>query len=348
VLTTTGRSSPAATDRWHERRFRAMGSTAHLVVLGGSDALAGGAVREVERLESLWSRFRPDSDVSRCNAAATSGTPVRVAPETIDLLECAVAMWRSTAGRFDPTVLQALEANGYDETFERVRARTADVVVVSAPADRSPIRLTFTRSGPAAGGPAREPEPAPGCDGIGIDRAANTVTLHDGAGLDLGGIGKGYTADLVAEALVANGATGACVALGGDVRAAGTGPDGGPWPVPVEDPFDERRTLFTHPLGDGSSGQRAIVTSTCRFRRWRHRGRERHHILDPATGAPAASGIAAVVVADAVAWRAEALAKAVLVAGPDDGRELLERHGVEGWIVHDHDARTSRDRGTPG
>jgi thiamine biosynthesis lipoprotein len=110
--------------------------------------------------------------------------------------------------------------------------------------------------------------------------------------------------------------------------------------IPVEDPFDEQRTLFTHPLRNG-----AIVTSTRLYRRWRHRGADRHHILDPATGAPAASGIAAVVVTDAVAWRAEALAKAALIAGPEAGRELLERHGVEAWIVHDHLADRSRATG---
>jgi thiamine biosynthesis lipoprotein len=338
VLTTAERA-PSTADQWHERRFRAMGSTAHLVVRGGTGAMADDAVREIERLESRWSRFRRDSDVGRCNASAGTGLAVRVAPETVDLLELAVALWRSTEGRFDPTVLRALEANGYDETFERVRARAAGLVIASAPAGRSPMRLTVPRFGSTAAGPAREPEPAPGCDGIEIDRAAATVTLPAGTGLDLGGIGKGYAADLIAERLVVAGAAGVCLALGGDVRAAGEGPDGGRWMVPVEDPFDERRTLFTHPLTDG-----AIVTSTRLFRRWRHCGTERHHILDPATGAPAAGGIAAVVVADAVAGRAEALAKAALVAGPDAGRELLVRHRVEAWIVHDHD----HDRGTRG
>ncbi|HZP30691.1 MAG TPA: FAD:protein FMN transferase [Acidimicrobiia bacterium] len=312
-------------ERWHERRFRAMGSTAHLVVRGGPESAVDWAVAEVARLESLWSRFRPTSDVARCNAPAAAGRPVPIARETVDLLERAIAMWRLTGGRFDPTVLHALEANGYDETFERVRARAADRVIVSAPAGRPPLRLTISRRAP---GPVDEPGHAPGCAGIVLDRADRTVRLPAGVGIDLGGIGKGFAADLVARGLVERGAAGACVALGGDVRTGGRGPGDGPWLVPVEDPFDEQSVLFTHALDDG-----AIVTSTRLFRRWVHDGRLRHHIIDPATGAPADTGVAAVVVADRVAWRAEALAKAALIAGLHDGRALLEGHGVEAWIV---------------
>ena len=57
--------APDPTECWFERRFRAMGSSAHVVVRGGSDELADWAVREVARLEDLWSRFRPGSDVGR-------------------------------------------------------------------------------------------------------------------------------------------------------------------------------------------------------------------------------------------------------------------------------------------
>ena len=328
---TSSRDVAGGADRWHERRFRAMGSVAHLVVRGGDGSVVEWAVAEIARLEALWSRFRADSDVARCNAAsaAEARTRVRVAPETCELLTRAVSMWRSTEGRFDPTVLRALEANGYDETFERVRARNAGasgLAVVSAPRGREPIRFAIPRAGAATRRVG--PEAAPGCAGIVIDGADRCVALPNGVTLDLGGIGKGYAADLVAEGLVARGAVGACVSLGGDVRAAGDGPSEGRWAVPVEDPLDESREMFTYPLEQG-----AIVTSTVRFRQWVHLGRRCHHIIDPATGAPARTGVVAVVVADAQAWRAEVLAKAALVAGVDAGRALLERHGVEAWIV---------------
>jgi thiamine biosynthesis lipoprotein len=147
------------------------------------------------------------------------------------------------------------------------------------------------------------------------------------------------SADLVATGLVARGAAGACVGLGGDVRVAGRGPDGGAWVIEVEDPFDETRTLCSRTLLDS-----AIVTCTTRFRRWTRGGEVLHHIIDPATGASADHGATAVVAVGDAAWWAEGVAKAALVAGIDDGIALLERLGVAGVIVGDHGDRYATSR----
>jgi thiamine biosynthesis lipoprotein len=171
--------------------------------------------------------------------------------------------------------------------------------------------------------------PAPGCSGISLDIDRSTVWLPADVGLDLGGIGKGYAADVVAAGLVARGARGACVAVGGDVRCSGRGPIGGSWEIDVEDPIAPDRTLFAHRIGDG-----AIVTSTRRLRRWRHGGRWRHHLIDPSTGEPAEGDVTAVVVADSTAWQAEGWAKAAFVAGAG-ALDLLDRAGRTAWIVHD-------------
>ncbi|MFA5885266.1 MAG: FAD:protein FMN transferase, partial [Acidimicrobiia bacterium] len=307
---------------WVDHRFPAMGSHAHLVLLGDT-ADAEWAEREVRRLELHWSRFAPTSDVSRANRAA-GRNEVAVAPETILLVEEAVDWWHRTDGWFDPTVLHALEALGYDATFTEVRDRPAGLPVVrSAPPGRPELRI-------AAVGRTPEPAPAPGCAGIETDRAAGTLRLPHGVGLDLGGIGKGKAADRVAAGLRARGVTAACVSLGGDVRAygAGNGPDGRGWAIPVEDPGDESRVLFTHTVDDG-----AIVTCTDRFRRWVYGGRVQHHLVDPTTGLPADTGLTAVVVADTTCARAEVLAKAAFVGGPGRGGALLARFGVDAWFV---------------
>jgi thiamine biosynthesis lipoprotein len=292
-------------------------------VLLGDDAAADWVEREVLRLERRWSRFVPHSDVCRANDAA-GVHPVAAATETLDLVADAIAWWRRTDGWFDPTVLHALEAIGYDTTFTEVRARSAAIPVVrSAPPGRRELRI------PAVGRAPRS-SPAPGCAGIVIDRAAGTLLLPDGVGLDLGGIGKGAAADRVAAGLRARSVAAACVSLGGDVRGfgAGNGPGGRGWAVPVEDPDDESRVLFTQVIDDA-----AIVTTTDRFRRWVHAGREQHHLVDPATGLPARTGLAAVVVADRSCARAEVLAKAAFVAGRERGEALLARFGVESWFV---------------
>jgi thiamine biosynthesis lipoprotein len=315
---------PATDLHWVDRRFAAMGSTAHVVVLGGETAHLDWAQGEAERLEALWSRFRAASDVARCTRdAGTRATPVE--PETIELVEQAVHAWHATAGRFDPTVLRALEAAGYDQSFEIVRDRPRTRTVVrSAPPGHAAIDVVIDD---LLRGQA---DPAPGCRGVTVDRERGTVALPAGVGLDLGGIGKGAAADRIAEGLVARGAAGACVAFGGDVRAAGVTPGGVAWPIPVEDPFDESATMLTVPLADA-----AVVTSTRVFHRWVHDGVSQHHLIDPATGRPADRGVAAVVVQAPQAWWAESLAKAALVAGVQVGLDLLGRHGVTGWVVDD-------------
>jgi FAD:protein FMN transferase len=118
--------------------------------------------------------------------------------------------------------------------------------------------------------------------------------------------------------------------LGGDMRVLGIGPDGSDWSIEVEDPFDEARSLFTATLDND-----AIVTSTRLFRRWKTNDGGAHHLIDPRTGMPATAGVAAVVARAHDASYAEAIAKAVLVAGPQLGPELAARSSASCWFVLD-------------
>jgi thiamine biosynthesis lipoprotein len=268
-----------------------------------------------------WPISRRDGAGSSPTATWPGSTPpVRVAPETVQIVARAVWLTHRTGGCFDPTVLRALEACGYDETFSVVRARRGEPTrsFVSAPPRQPPLRFAAL---PVA-------RPVPGVAGVEIDRAGGTIAVPHGVTLDLGGIGKGCAADRLVRRLLADGADAACVGIGGDVACGGAGPIDGSWDIEVEDPFVDDRTWFVARLRAGG-----IVTSTRRVRRWRHEGRWQHHIIDPRTGAPSASAVEAVVVADRVAWRAEGLAKAALVAGMEQGRALLDRFRVAGWLL---------------
>ena len=119
------------------------------------------------------------------------------------------------------------------------------------------------------------------------------------------------------------------MSIGGDLRACGEAPDGA-WQVPVEDPIDESRTAFFHALAAG-----ALVTSTTRIRAWQRDGRVFHHLIDPATGDSARSGIAAVVATAPDVWWAEGVAKAIVVAGAGAGRSLARGTNVHAWIFLD-------------
>jgi FAD:protein FMN transferase len=287
---------------WSVRRFHAMGSDAHVLVRStNAPALARWAVREVERLEQSWSRFRRDSDLMVLNRAAGTGW-VAVTDLLAFALGRARAAYELTNGYFDPTVHGALVALGYDRTFHDLPATPPVMTTCRAPGFNL---VTFDDSAPGA-----------------------RVALPEGVTLDLGGIGKGLAVDVVVDGLLARGASSICVSLGGDLRVAGVGPDpDGSWEVEVEDP-KSGRDWFRFALVD-----EAIAQSTVALRRWRDRnGTERHHLVDPSSGASAESGITSVVVTTRDAWQADVLAKAVLISGRQGGLELLDRARADGWL----------------
>jgi thiamine biosynthesis lipoprotein len=268
-----------------ELLFRAMGTEIHVVVTGGHEALADAARRRLFDLERRWSRFLPDSEVSRLNAAA--GSPVAVTAETRLLVERAVEAWRLTGGGFDPTVLGAVVRAGYDRTFEAL--------------DGTPGHSDLLT----------------GCTDIVID--GSTVRLPARTGFDPGGVGKGLAADLVALEVMASGAAGVCVNAGGDLRVAGDSPDGRSWTVAVE------HAWFDAPLTNVGLVEGAVATSTTLRRRWTVGGQSRHHVIDPATGAPSTTDLTMATVIAGEAWLAEAMAKAVLLRGSARAFDVLDR-----------------------
>ncbi len=146
-----------------------------------------------------------------------------------------------------------------------------------------------------------------------------------GVGFDPGGIGKGLAADLVVAELLAAGAEGACVHIGGDLRVEGCGP----WRVDVADPFDSRRPAVAA-LALSAGG---LATSSRLRRTWWRGGARRHHIIDPVTGRPADTDVVAVTVITGEAWRAEVLATSALLAGVAGALRVLEDAGATGLVV---------------
>ncbi len=287
-----------------------MGGAAHVLVVGGRD-LTQAAHDRILDLEARWSRFRADSELSLLNGMP--GMPIIVSPETYELVDKAVFGWRQTRGRFDPTMLPALVAVGYDRSFELLAADSRQA--------------------------ALSQRAAPGCAGIVLDPADHTVTLPLGVTIDPGGIGKGLAADIVVRELRAAGADGAMVNLGGDVRVVGRSPEGIGWTVSVEDPFDESSELTRVHLVDG-----AVATSSRLLRRWRRNGADVHHLIDPATGGSMDGDVAAVTVVAGEAWWAEIMAKAAFAAGPAGAASVLvnaaalvvdmngQRHATPGFV----------------
>jgi FAD:protein FMN transferase len=311
-----GAGAPGLRTR-HDVEVKAMGGRVHLVVLGDVDGPCRGPalVDLVDRgaarfadLEARWSRFRPDSEISRLNAA--HGAAQLVSPSTYALIERAVAAWRMTGGRFDPTVLPALLQLGYDRSHEDLAApppagwRAVDV----APVPRCP---------------------APGGRAVGLVPAIGAVRLAPGTALDPGAIGRGFAADLVAAELMGAGADGVLVNVDGDVRVSGRGPADGAWLVAIEDARRPGHELARLALADG-----AVATSSARRRCWGRAGQAVHHVVDPRTGRPVDGGLASVTVLAGDAWMAEALSTAALVEGADTAAAFLAERHATALLVH--------------
>jgi thiamine biosynthesis lipoprotein len=272
--------------------FRAMGTHVDVLVPVGREASVARAVAIFTAWTRRCSRFDATSELSRLNAAA--GRPVIVSVGLFDAIAAAMDAARATDGVFDPTVLRRLEELGYDRTFAQVPAGI-----------------------PAA---IRPPGPWEGSwRSVRLDRATRTVELPAGTGLDLGGIAKGMAVDAAVEALREAGVTPAAVNAGGDIAVAGI-PAGQPeWRIAVETRGGGHVVALEHG---------ALATSSTERRRWTRGDSEVNHLIDPRTGAPAATGVASVTVAALRCTQAEVAAKTALLLGPVEGAAFIRRTGL--------------------
>lgn len=289
----------------HELTFACMGTRVRLV--GGDLAALAGARTWLEGFDARLSRFRPASELCALN------DDPRVTVPASALLRAAVgaALWAAeqTGGLVDPTLLGALCRAGY----ERSRVGVAPAGLRDALAWAPPRR-------------AAHAHPAGAWRSVRVLDAAGAIERPPGVALDTGGTSKGLAADAVAQRL---GATGRhAVDCGGDVRVAGAGAEREPFELEVAHPFtgEPVHRLW---LGPG-----AVATSGIDARLWHTPGGGyAHHLLDPASGAPAWTGLVSVTAVAPTALEAETLAKAALLRGPAAARALLAADG--GVLVHD-------------
>lgn len=284
-----------------DETFRALGTDVRLIATGpGARGALARARREILDYHARMSRFLPDSELSTLNA-----DPREVVPASA-LLRSAVraGLWaaRRSGGLVDPCLLGALEAAGYERSFE-----------AGAPLP------------PPTGAPQpATADPAARWRAVRVDDEAGTIERPPGLRLDLGGSGKGHIADLVARHFADT--TDWVVDCGGDIRV------GGARAVEIAHPLHApplpptaARVLVT----DG-----AIATSSVVSRAWRTSdGRRAHHLLDPATGHPVWTGLLSATALAPTTLHAETLAKIALLRGPEGARETLARRG--GLLVHD-------------
>ncbi len=286
-------------------RFTAMGSSCSIEMHGPNRSqFLDHARTRICELELLWSRFLPTSDVSRVNAGSCArdqlGTnamqPVNVDAKTIDILQFAVDAAISTNGIFNPLLGDVMIENGYDRSFSLIAAKP-----VALPSNITTAKTVVHVSKRV---PSRQR-----CS-IHIDPINNTVAITSGISIDLGGVAKGFTADLVADELIELGAEAVMIDMGGDIACRNGEMGDVVWRIVAEHPADASRPIGRIDLRNGG-----VATSSTLRRRWSTTNGTAHHVMDPRTESSTNSDVIACSVAADTCANAEVLTKVLLCNG---------------------------------
>jgi len=278
-------------------RFACFGGTCEVRAGGdGAAEAVAAARRQLLDWHDRFTRFRPGSELSRLNADARAEVPA--SDEMLALAEAVAHAGELTGGLVDGTLAAEVAAAGY-------RATAGPPLPVALALRLAPARRP---AGPSAERRWRS---------VAADRARGVVRRPPGVALDSGGLAKGLFADAIADRLA--GRPDVVVACAGDVRmAAGT-----LRPVVVASPFSSATLHTFAPVTGG------VATSGITRRSWLDpRGRPAHHLLDPATGEPAFTGVVQVTALAPTALEAELRAKAALLSGPEEAPGWLPHGGV--------------------
>lgn len=251
-----------------------------------------GRVAEIEARMSTSVEDYDTTELLEVNRAAGAGA-VEVSADTFAVLEAALHYSRITDGAFDVTIWPLVTLWGIGTGRDAVPSPER-LEVARAMVDHTRLSLD------------------PATRGVGLATA--------GMGVDVGAIAKGYAADEAERILRAAGVEKALLDFGGNILVIGTRPDDSPWRIGVQRP-DAERTQF---IGIIHAVDQTVVTSGPYERFFEQDGVRYHHILDPATGYPAQSGLEQVTIIAGRSMDADALSTSVFIMGFERGLELVE------------------------
>lgn len=261
-----------------------------LTLYGAGEADLDAAFGEIRRLSDLMDAYSPASDLGRLQAAAGQA-PVKIAPETMELLLFARDMYEQTAGRLDVTVgplidLWNIRGGGH---FPTEAERSAALSLL-------------------------------GMDDLVLNETDSTAYLaRPGMRLDLGALAKGYIADRVKALLLDRGVNSGVIDLGRNILLLGEKPGGEAFSIGIQSPGEAGELLRVLALRD-----RSLVTSGTYERYFDYGGQRYHHVLDPFTGFPAEKGLLAVTVLSDSSLLGDALSTSCLLLGVDEGLKLVD------------------------
>jgi thiamine biosynthesis lipoprotein len=262
------------------------------------EAVVGRAFGWFQQIEECCTRFDPRSELARLSA--TVGVAVPASAILYEAVRFGLAVAEETGGAFDPTVGSAMETRGFNREYRSGR----------------PVRIA-----PAGGGSATYRD-------VRLDPSRKTITLLRPLLLDLGAVAKGLAVDMAAHEL--RPFEDFAINAGGDVYVGGRNPRGRPWSVGIRHPrvpealCDSLRVSNCAVCTSGDYERRSAAETGA--------DAGGHHLLDP-RAARSAHAAASVTVVAPTAMLADALATAAFVLGPSEGIALLERLGMDGFII---------------
>lgn len=286
------------------RTLPVMGTIAELAVVHRDERQAHAAIDaamdELRWVERTMTRFTTTSDIGRANVSAAQ-QPVVVAAETAFVINEALRWADGTRGEFDPAIGGAVAL--WDVTHRHEPPPERDVERLEARGLHAKVEVDR-------------------------HRGENLLRFHDAdVRLDLGAIAKGYAVDRAVSALRRWGITKALVDVGGDLYALGSGVDGEPWRVGIQDPDDERGIA-----GELAVEDAAVATSGTYVQFFRYRGRRYHHLLDPRTAAPRATPVQSLTVRADSCMHADVAATALYGMPADRAAQVLRQLAPGGRI----------------
>ncbi|MDH4231278.1 MAG: FAD:protein FMN transferase [Nitrospirota bacterium] len=256
----------------------------------------------IEKFGELINFYSDKSELSAVNRNAGI-REVKVSPETLDIIEKAVYIAERSGGAFDPTIGPEIQLWDF---FNKIRPSDADI--------RKNLSLVNYKN-------------------IIIDKGNSTVFLKKkDMLLDLGGIAKGYAADLAVQALKEKGISAGLVAVAGDIKAFGLKTDKKPWTVGIKNP--RQKSSEDEIIAKIHLSGKAISTSGDYERYFMLNGQRFHHLLNPRTGYPAYACQSVSVIADQ-AVMTDAFSTALFILGPEKGLELAKEMGIDALIIDD-------------
>ena len=272
TVLTLGGCSGYAEEEKAEQSFFAMDTVMALSAYGaGAEEAVAAAAAEINRLDAMLSTGNEDSEIASLN----TGGEAALSEETFGLMKEALAIGGKTGGRFDITIYPVMEAWGFP---------TQEYRVPSAAQLKKLLRLVDRKK-------------------VLLNEADRSVSFaKKGMAVDLGGIAKGYTSGRVAAFFREHGIKSGLVNLGGNVQAIGAKTNGKKWRVAVRDPENPEGYICVVEVED-----QAVITSGGYERYFEENGKIYHHIIDPATGYPAETGLASVTIVSTDGMLADAL-----------------------------------------